>query len=91
MAMKGLGDWRKDIDSLDRELVALLNRRAESVLGLAPLKRQQGVPVREPDRERRVLANVLESNRGPLTDESLKRIYEAVIQEMRAMQTQRDE
>ncbi len=89
--MKSLSDWRKEIDALDRELVALLNRRATNVLGLAPLKREQGVPVYEPARERRVFENIVGSNRGPLSNESLKCIYEAVIDEMRAMQRQRDE
>lgn len=89
--MKGLSDWRKEIDALDRELIALLNRRATRVLGLAPLKRDQGVPIHEPARERRVFKNIVASNRGPLTNEALTRIYEAVIAEMRAMQRQRDE
>ena len=87
--MKGLSDWRNEIDQLDRELVALLNRRAESVLGLSPLKRQQGMPVHEPEREKRVVDNIVSSNRGPLPDEALERIYRAVIKEMRAMQRER--
>ena len=89
--MKGLNDWRNEIDLLDREVVALLNRRAECVLGLAPLKRRRGMPVHEPDRECLVLDNILLSNRGPLPNEALERIYKAVIQEMRAMQRQRND
>ena len=89
--MKALSDWRKEIDLLDREVVALLNRRAECVLGLAPLKRRQGMPVREPKRESVVLDNILVSNRGPLPNQALEHIYKAVIQEMRTMQRQRDD
>ncbi len=89
--MKRLSDWRKEIDLLDRKVVALLSRRAECALGLAPLKRRQGMPVREPKRERVVLDNVLASNPGPLPNEALERIYEVVMQEMRAMQRQRDD
>ncbi len=87
--MKGLSDWRAEIDRVDQELVALLNRRAASVLGLAPLKRQEGRPVHEPLRERSVVQNIVASNRGPLSDEALVRIYRAVIEEMRAMQRER--
>ena len=87
--MKGLQAWREEIDRVDRELVALLNRRAETVLGLAPLKREKGMPVREPDREQFVVANIVSSNRGPLSDSALERIYRAVIREMRAMQQDR--
>lgn len=84
--MKDLSDWRDEIDRVDQELVALLNRRGESVLGLAPLKRRQGLPVQEPTREERVMGNIVSSNRGPLSDEALQRIFVAVMKEMRAMQ-----
>ena len=89
--MKGLSDWRQEIDQVDRDIVALLNRRAECVLGLAPLKRLQGMPVREPDRETLVLGNIAELNGGPLQNEALERIYKVVIREMRAVQRQRDD
>ena len=88
--MKDLGERRKDIDAVDRQIVDLLNRRARIVLGLAPLKRAQGVPVYEPNRERLVIDNVDGANHGPLSDEALKRIYRAVMQEMRAMQSRDD-
>ena len=88
--MKDLSDWRDEIDSLDRETVKLLNRRAECVLGLAPLKRQQGRPVHEPSREELVLDNILASNSGPLKNEALERIFNAIIREMREMQRECD-
>lgn len=88
--MKDLDDWRDEIDRLDRETVQLLNRRAECVLGLAPLKRQQGRPVHEPSREELVLDNILASNSGPLTNGALERIFTAVIKEMREMQRECD-
>ncbi len=86
--MKDLSDWRNEINDLDREIVAILNRRAACVLELAPLKRQQGIPVFEPDRERRVHDNIEAANEGPLSTESLTRIYEAVMREMRELQNQ---
>ena len=89
--MKDLSDWRVEIDHLDREVVELLNRRAECVLGLAPLKRERGIPVREPRRERMVIGNVVANNRGPLPDRSIERIYEIVIREMRSVQRERDD
>jgi len=86
--MKDLSDWRNEINDLDREIVAILNRRATCVLQLAPLKRQQGIPVFEPDRERRVHDNIDAANKGPLSTESLTRIYEAVMREMRELQNE---
>ena len=89
--MKGLGEWRNQIDRLDREVVSLLNRRAECVLGLAPLKRRRGLSVLEPTRESAVLGNIQVSNRGPLPNKALERIYKVVLEEMRAMQRRRDD
>ncbi len=89
--MKDLSDWRREIDVTDREIVALLNKRARSVLGLAPLKRASGIPVREGNRERLVLDNVQSCNQGPLPSRAIERIFEAVMGEMRAMQSNRDE
>lgn len=89
--MKDLADWRREIDGLDRQVVDLLNRRAVCVLGLAPLKREMGKPVIEPIREQVVVGNVVGSNQGPLSDEALRRIYETVMREMRAVQRVQDE
>lgn len=84
--MRTLSQWREEIDRVDREIVSLLNRRAKTVLGLAPLKEEQGMKVREPGREETVLGNVAASNHGPLSNEALGRIYRALIKEMRAVQ-----
>lgn len=87
--MKDLSDWRDQIDLIDRSLVELFNRRASAVLGLAPLKRRDGRPVREPSRELAVLANIRSVNRGPLSNAALERLFKAVMDEMRSIQ--RDE
>ena len=89
--MKRPDDWRQEIDRLDKQVVAILNRRARCVLGLAPLKRRRGLPVVDPDRERAVLDNVRDANLGPLPERSVRRIFTAVIEEMRAMQQDLDD
>lgn len=81
-----LSDWRRKIDEVDEKLLALLNERAGYVLQLAPLKRQQQVPVYEPNREREVIDNMRRRNEGPLADEAVRHIFEAIIAEMRAVQ-----
>lgn len=84
--MKDLSNWRSEIDRLDRELVALLNRRAECVLRLAPLKRQANKDVLDPDREAQVHDNLQSANEGPLPHESVARVFESVMAEMRLLQ-----
>ena len=61
-----ISDWRKKVDELDRKLAALLNERAAAVVEIGRLKRNTGMPIYEPDREREVIANVQRSSTGPL-------------------------
>ena len=81
-----LSDWRDRIDEVDRKLLELLNERARSVLALAPLKRQQGIPIYEPKREEAVFRNIGAHNAGPLPPEAVRRIFERIIDEMRSLQ-----
>ncbi|MEX2299820.1 MAG: chorismate mutase [Bryobacterales bacterium] len=81
-----LSGWRKRIDGLDRKILTLLNERAECVLRLAPLKRQQAIPIEEPEREAAIRASLNRHNDGPLSHEAVWRIFEAIMGEMKAVQ-----
>lgn len=81
-----LSGWRKRIDTIDRQILDLLNQRADSVLHLAPLKREQAIPVHAPGRENEVLAKLEAHNQGPLTSQALRGIFECIMKEMRAIQ-----
>jgi chorismate mutase len=79
-------DWRKKIDELDRQLVALISERARAAVEIGRLKRNTSLPVYEPDRERIVFTNVQQVNPGPLPGRDLVRIYERIIDVMRNIQ-----
>jgi chorismate mutase-like protein len=81
-----LTNWRKQIDELDQKLVALLNERAAAAVEIGRLKRNTSLPIYEPDRERAVIANVQQSNRGPLKARDLAQIYERIMDVMRSIQ-----
>ena len=85
--MNDLADWRSRIDAIDREIVGLLNRRAECVLQLAPLKQQAQIEVFDPERERQVHANLRSANGGPLPDESVALVFERIMAAMRELQS----
>ena len=53
-----LDQIRKDIDQIDQELVALLERRMVCVGQIVEYKEQQGLPVLDQGREREVLEKV---------------------------------
>ena len=79
-------DWRKKIDELDREIVALISARAQAAQEIGKLKRSTSLPVYEPNRERVIFQNVHAANKGPLPDIELTHIYERIIDVMRALQ-----
>jgi chorismate mutase len=81
-----IADWRKKIDEIDQQLVEILNRRAQAAQEIGRLKRQAQMPIYEPDRERIVLAQVQEVNRGPLHHRHLIQIYERIMDVMRNVQ-----
>lgn len=93
MSEKTIDDWRSRIDAIDRKLVELLNERAQCAMEIGHLKRSQGVPVYQPDREREILANVESANSGPLEDTAVRRLFERVIDEARSLErvARRDE
>ena len=81
-----LDKFRVLVDDVDRRIVALLNERTRVVENIGRVKRQTQMPIYEPKREDQVFANISASNRGPLTEEAVRRIFERIIDEMRMIQ-----
>src|SRR5580658_10671592 len=81
-----LEELRTQIDELDRQLVALLSRRAETALEAGRLKVSTSLPIYEPAREKVIYENVRSANQGPLPDIELTHIFERIIDVMRALQ-----
>ena len=79
-------DWRKKIDELDRQLVQLLNARAQAAHEIGKLKRNTSMPIYEPEREKTIFENVRRANQGPLPDGDLRQVYERIIDVMRNIQ-----
>lgn len=81
-----LAKRRERIDAVDRGLVELLNQRTAIAHEIGHIKKEAGLPVYEPAREEKVLAHVAEMNRGPITEQALRNIFEAIMKEMRKIQ-----
>lgn len=86
-----LAECRRRIDAIDLELRDLLNRRTGIVVDVLRAKDVLEMPVYEANREDLVLRRVTEGNSGPLDNESLRRLFGALMEEMRMFQTARRE
>ncbi len=81
-----IAEWRKKIDDLDRRLVQLLNERAQCAHEIGKLKRNSGMPIYEPGREKVIFDNIRQENEGPLSDVQLRMVYERLVDVMRQIQ-----
>lgn len=79
-------DWRNEIDSIDEELVRLLNERSKCAIELGRIKRKLGLSIYSPDREKQVLEHVTLINKGPLDAEAIRRLFERIIDESRSIE-----
>ncbi|HYE04023.1 MAG TPA: prephenate dehydratase [Planctomycetota bacterium] len=74
-----LDGWRGQIDAIDRELVAALNRRADLVRAIGRAKNASGGPIFVPHREHEVFQKVCALNKGPMPDSALRAIWREIM------------
>jgi chorismate mutase len=78
--------WRKEIDSIDEQLVRLLNERSKCAIELGRIKRELDMPIYSPQRESEVIAHVTSVNPGPLDADAMRRLFERIIDESRRIE-----
>src|SRR5207344_496811 len=78
---------RGRIDAVDRELLALLNRRAALALEVGELKKREGSVVFRPEREAQVIDGLKASNPGPLANASVAPIWREIMSACRSLET----
>ena len=82
-----LDELRRDIDRVDEVLVRLLNERARCVCEIGRAKRELGVEIYQPDREKDVLKHVRAvACEGPLGPDAIGRLFERIIDEARRLE-----
>ena len=83
---QNLQQLRQQIDSVDGQLLALLNQRATLANEVGELKRQDGSPVFRPEREAQVIHGLQTANPGPLKSDSISHIWREVMSACRALE-----
>ena len=78
---------RNQIDAVDRELLALLNRRAALAGEVGEIKKREGSVVFRPEREAQVIDGLKSVNPGPLPTESVAPIWREIMSACRALET----
>ena len=81
-----IDDYRKEINLLDNELLRIFNERASLALKIGEIKKIHGIPVYDPEREKRIFETISKTNPGPLENDAIVRLFERVIDESRRLE-----
>ncbi|MEM7026875.1 MAG: prephenate dehydratase [Pseudomonadota bacterium] len=78
---KNLEDLRKEIDSLDQQLLDLISQRALVAKQVAEVKQaeDENTSFYRPEREAQILRKTIENNNGPLPDEDMARLFREIM------------
>lgn len=77
---------REQIDSIDAQILELLNRRALVAQQVGHVKAETNAPVFRPEREAQVLRSVAQRNSGPLDSGDLQTIFREIMSSCRALE-----
>jgi len=86
MTMTAKETLRQQIDTLDEELLALLNRRQALAQEIGQIKNREGARTLDFQREEEVISHILHKNPGPLTPKALRNIFREIISAAREIQ-----
>ncbi len=78
-ATDGLAGLRQQIDTLDRQLLDMLNERAHLAEQVGDIKRAEGSPFFRPDRVAQVLEKIQQLNPGPLKNNHVAAIWREIM------------
>ena len=81
-----LKDYRKEIDSIDSQLIRLFSQRMETAAGIAQYKKDHGMPVLDQSREQQKLLAVAEAAPEAIRDYTLS-LYSLLFDLSRSYQT----
>ena len=75
----GIEDFREKIDRIDKEVLALLNKRMQFAGKIGEAKRAEGGPVYVPAREETLVQKLLQANKGPMGEIQVRSIFREII------------
>ena len=77
---------RRDIDAVDQQILKLLHARVRLVMQVGEYKRERGIPVYDPARERQLLERLSRAAEPPLDADTVRRVFERLVDESRRIE-----
>lgn len=82
-----LADLRVQIDTLDKQLLTLLNQRALVAEQVGEVKKREGTPFFRPDRVAQVIEKIQLANQGPLKNEHVAAVWREIMSACLALES----
>lgn len=80
---------RAEIDAIDREIVALFERRMQVVVDVARIKKENGIAILDASREKEVITKVQSYLKDATLKEELAEAYETLMKVSKDYQKKR--
>ena len=80
---------RAEIDAIDREIVALFERRMQVVVDVARIKKENGIAILDANREKEVIAKVQSYLKDDHLKEELAEAYDTLMKVSKDYQKKR--
>lgn len=77
--MKELERLRHQIDSIDSEIVRLLNERARAAIEIGKIKKEEKMAAHVPQREREIFERFEKENQGPFPNEAIRVVFREIM------------
>ena len=75
-----LEECRGELDELDEQLIRLIKRRLELGLRAASIKKEAGLPILDPEREAKVIAQAMEwAREAELSEDEVADIFKRLV------------
>jgi chorismate mutase len=81
-----IDELRQAIDEIDEKIIGLINQRLSLAKQIGDVKKQGAIQITDSKREKKIINRLLEKNNGPMRDDGLRNIFEAIIAEGRNIQ-----
>src|SRR5260370_6896912 len=80
-----LKSLRNQIDRLDLQILKIVNERAALAAEIGRVKNDHGAEVFSPAREEEVFQNMVQANKGPLDETTIRAVYREIMSGARAL------
>ena len=85
-SVRSLFELRSELDDVDREIIAAINRRAELAKHIGERKQGDSQTIFDPQREAQVVQQAVANNPGPLSGDAVRAVFRELVSGSRAVQ-----